>query len=251
MRKSSAILFLLFSLNVVWAKPAHTRSFDCKEAWNDILNNVKIEKIYEPLIGLCGNAFERKLGDIISTNDYLEYYDARLIMFSDLDNKNGSVCGVYSDFCLDTVGIPHYNIMNCEHSWPQSMGATGIAKSDLHHLYPAEKGMNSRRKNHPFCEVYKATWVGSDSKLGYNKAHRTCFEPPKRHRGNVARAMLYFSVRYAKSIDSEQEYFFKKWNKDDPVDFEEIIRNEKILEYQNNSNPFIDHPEFVNLIQNY
>jgi hypothetical protein len=38
------------------------------------------------------------------------------------------------------------------------------------------------------------------------------------------------------------------WHKKDPVDDFERNRNEVIYSYQNNRNPFIDYPEFVDLI---
>jgi len=39
-----------------------------------------------------------------------------------------------------------------------------------------------------------------------------------------------------------------QWHNDDPVDDFEINRNEIIYEYQENRNPFIDHPNLVNFI---
>jgi len=40
-----------------------------------------------------------------------------------------------------------------------------------------------------------------------------------------------------------------KWNEVDPPSREEKLRNERICKfYQHNRNPFIDHPEYVNLI---
>ena len=39
-----------------------------------------------------------------------------------------------------------------------------------------------------------------------------------------------------------------EWHKQDPVDSFEINRNNVIYTYQLNRNPFIDHPEYVDLI---
>jgi endonuclease I len=39
-----------------------------------------------------------------------------------------------------------------------------------------------------------------------------------------------------------------EWNEIDPADDFERNRNEVIYSYQNNRNPFIDYPEFANLI---
>lgn len=40
-----------------------------------------------------------------------------------------------------------------------------------------------------------------------------------------------------------------KWNEVDPPSREEKLRNERICKlYQHNRNPFVDHPEYANLI---
>ena len=40
-----------------------------------------------------------------------------------------------------------------------------------------------------------------------------------------------------------------KWNELDPPSHEEKLRNERVCRlYQHNRNPFVDHPEFANLI---
>jgi hypothetical protein len=39
-----------------------------------------------------------------------------------------------------------------------------------------------------------------------------------------------------------------QWHNDDPVDDFEINRNEIIYEFQENRNPFIDHPNLVNFL---
>jgi hypothetical protein len=40
-----------------------------------------------------------------------------------------------------------------------------------------------------------------------------------------------------------------EWNEVDPPSREEKLRNERICKfYQHNRNPFVDHPEYVNLI---
>ena len=41
---------------------------------------------------------------------------------------------------------------------------------------------------------------------------------------------------------------FKEWNEIDPPDEFEINLNKALFEIQGNTNPFIDHPEYINLI---
>jgi endonuclease I len=77
------------------------------------------------------------------------------------------------------------------------------------------------------------------------------FEPPTVHKGRVARALFYFSVRYDIPLDPEEEAYLKKWNAEQPVDQEEITRNEEIYKAQGNRNPFIDYPELASLIADF
>ncbi|MBL6989915.1 MAG: endonuclease [Bacteriovoracaceae bacterium] len=206
---------------------------------------------YKALRGLCGNEFKQKLKDMISTNTNLGYRRARQIMFGQLDNVEGRVCSVYSPECIQTTSIPDGNVMNCEHTWPQSLGASGIAKSDLHHLYPTNSRKNSLRGNWPFCDVEEVISGDDYSALGYNSSGAKCFEPPSGHKGNVARSMFYFSIRYGFEIEQQQEAYLRQWHQLDQIDEKETRRNEDIEVVQNNRNPFVDHPEFVSIIDDY
>lgn len=242
---------LFLSMLLLASSATFAASSDCRAVWNEILSSGELDSKYLPLKNICGTEFKSKLRKIISTNKDLGYKGARAAFFGKIDNENGEVCGVYTGKCVRTSGIPNHNVMNCEHSWPQSKGATGIAKSDIHHLYPADSKMNSRRSNHPLCEVVDATYEGYGVALGQSKFGTKCFEPPFAHKGDVARSMLYFSVRYNKELDSQQEGFFRKWHEEDPVSEKELVRNDAIERAQNNRNPFVDYPRFVYLIENF
>lgn len=194
----------------------------------------------------------------------LSYSEARKIMFGDLflqklGNDRYAVKEVYCNKTIDeTAGvgpnrIPNPEIVNCEHTWPQSKFSkefpADLQKSDLHHLFPSDMHANSTRNNHPFSELAKGKFTSAncqDSRIGTpQESNVTSFEPPKEHRGNVARAMTYFSVRYKMPIDAVQKKYFEKWNEEDPVDNDERERNEKILRIQGNRNPFVDYPELI------
>lgn len=244
-------LLLVFLITLSFSTLAATSSRDCREVWNDILSAGELPALYAPLKFLCGDEFRSKLRQVISTNRDLGYTGARKAFFSDVDNVNGVVCGVYTGRCIRTNGIPNPSDMNCEHSWPQSKGASGIAKSDINHLFPADSAMNSRRSNYPFCEVSDSSFEGMGSALGNSKYGTKCFEPPFAHKGDLSRAMIYFSIRYNKPIDQEQEEFFRKWNDEDPVSEKELNRNDAIERIQGNRNPFIDVPQFIYLIDNF
>jgi len=207
---------------------------------------------YHDLIRLNSKDFRNELKNQLRRNfRSVGYKKARQIIFGKLDNVKGTVCGVYEYKCLRTSRVPDHKIMNVEHTWPQSKGARGDAKSDLHHLYPTDSKANSRRSSFPFCDVEEVKWEGQYSKLGYNFKNRMCFEPPNEHKGNVARALFYFSIKYNMQIDRDEEEVLKRWHELDPVDEKERTRNRKISNHQGNSNAFVEHPEFVDKIANF
>lgn len=157
--------------------------------------------------------------------------------------------------------IPNNNIMNAEHTWPQSRGAGREPfRGDLHHLFPTDSRANSSRQNFPFGEVDGgAPFFGCESsKRGYIYDPVTGastgvrgFEPPNEHKGNVARALFYSAALYNKNISELEEYYLRKWHEEDPVDHNEIFRNDLIEESQGNRNPFIDFPELVERIEDF
>lgn len=244
-------VFLCLIISSVSASPTKTQKITCKATWDNILKKQKLAPLYSSLKGLCGKKFREGLWKKIATNKDLGYRPARQVMFSILDNDGGEVCGVYSTECIATTSIPDAKYFNTEHSWCQSWGATGKAKSDLHHLYPVKSRLNSKRNNYPFCEVEDATWGQDGSYFGKSFSGTTCFEPPRLHKGELARAMLYFSVRYTRPIDSEQEEFFRQWSKDQRVTSKEYYRNEGIYKHQGNRNPFVNYPGFADLILDF
>jgi len=246
------ILVCVLILIVIFSKNAFSQKFSCDASWENILQEYQLDPLYKPLVGLCDVTFRKKLWEKMATNEDLGYKTAREIMFSNLDNFEGKVCGVYSGTCILTTGIPDHTKYNTEHSWCQSWGSgSGKPKSDLHHLYPVKSNLNSRRNNFPFCEVSEVMWENYGSAFGRSYSDTTCFEPPDWHKGELARSMFYFSVRYSRPIDPEQEYFFRKWNLQFPVTDKEYNRNIDIFYFQGNKNPFVQYPEFVRLIRDF
>jgi hypothetical protein len=153
---------------------------------------------------------------------------------------------------------------NTEHSWPQSLGADELpAFSDLHHLFTADEIANTQRSNNPFGDVVDTLWEGPAVSLpggatersvrGLDAQGRMVFEPRDSRKGDIARAILYFYVRYA--LDPEfdadlsnfaiEEPTLIQWHQQDPPDTFEQQRNAMVFRAQGNRNPFIDHPEWV------
>jgi len=199
---------------------------------------------------------KNELVSIISNNNSISYEDARVELFGYIANENGQVRCVYTNewYSCSPGNTPNWNLINTEHTWPQSMGATGNAKSDLHHLFPTNSQANSIRGNYPFGEVVNASWQEGGSKKGSNISGNTVFEPRDDHKGDVARALFYFSLRYNNPSNflnsANQQMVLRDWYYDDPVSEYEIHRNDEIKDIQNKPNPFIEYPMLLDRIAN-
>jgi deoxyribonuclease I len=194
----------------------------------------------------------------------LGYSGARRVLFGELHLiKHGKGHAILDVYCEELMSarpgqIPNSNVLNAEHTWPQSRFSrqfnTGQQKSDLHALYPVLAHANSARGNIEFGDIVSP--VSSPcpaSKRGYTArgGSETFFEVPAAHKGNVARAIFYFSTRYKLPVSELEEDSLKAWHRQDPPDQAERDRNEAIFAKQKVRNPFIDHPELVELIENF
>jgi endonuclease I len=155
------------------------------------------------------------------------------------------------------------NDWNREHVWAKSHGGFGDSPpcgTDLHHIRPTDASVNSDRGNKDFANG----GVQHSEATGCYYTTYT-WEPRDEVKGDVARMIFYMMVRYEGTngepdlevvdwVNSAPEPHHGKfadmyqWHQDDPPDAFEINRNEVIYSYQNNRNPFIDHPEFLILV---
>ena len=204
----------------------------------------------------------------------LGYDKARLLMFGEMYLKQNAkeqylVKDVYceKEFTDDDFGgtktfgpglLPKSgNIINTEHTWPQSR-FTGrflreMQKSDIHHLFPSDSQMNGRRGSLRFGRIVEEVekLKCPQNKLGRNAEGEFVFEVPDSQKGNTARAIFYFATRYQMKVSPPEEETLRQWNKIDPVDEEEMIRNNAIEKAQGNRNPFIDIPDLINHINHF
>ena len=137
---------------------------------------------------------------------------------------------------------------NCEHVVPQSWFAKKEPmRGDLHHLFTCEMRCNSFRSNTPYYDFpdFEEAIRDDCGKSEHNK-----FEPSA-GKGAVARATLYFLLRYPGQVDpSPSEYEEQRiatllaWHLRHPPDEYEHHRNAAIQEKQGNRNPLIDFPEW-------
>jgi deoxyribonuclease I len=212
---------------------------------------------WDSTFDLSGEALMTQLENLVSGHNVLDYTSAREAMFEDISNVGGWVESVYTGFMLQTWTIPDHTIMNTEHTWPQSYGAEGDARSDLHHLFPCKSTINSSRGNLPFGNVVISSsgYPQGGADRGDNAQGIVVFEPRQQHKGDCARSTLYFALRYGNREGflnlADQEPVLRAWSDADIVDSWEESRNDAIETYQNNRNPFVDFPQFLERIASF
>lgn len=217
---------------------------------------------------LEGEQLLQKLKEKYKPREVLGYGTCRDVLFKETAryHQDRLTC-VYTGYAiwLDPKEDPSTNAyqkgINTEHVWPQSMGAKGQGKSDMHHLFPTREGVNSARSNYPFGEVvdeeadkwYLVDKIGGEMPTKNRDAYSELdtdfgvFEPKEDIKGDVARAMMYFQTMYNnqsgfnKNFFSKQKAVLLEWHKSDPVDAFEAHRNQFIAKYQSGKvNPFIE-----------
>lgn len=141
---------------------------------------------------------------------------------------------------------------NCEHVVPQSwFNKREPMRGDLHHLFACETRCNSFRGNIPYYDFPALEEAAMDF---CGKRNNDKFEPVG-GKGAVARASLYFLLRYpgqvgnsAHEMQKDRLAILLEWHKQNPPDSYEKHRNMAIFDKQGNRNPFIDHPKWANEI---
>ena len=165
------------------------------------------------------------------------------------------------------------NSWNREHIWPKSHGfpdEDDNAYTDVHNLKPCDRSVNSSRGTKDF------DYGGNQhSEASQCLTDSDSWEPSDSVKGDIARILFYMTVRYDPGYDHNNNSFdlelvdyttpgnndpilgklssLIQWHNDDPVDDFEINRNEIIFGFQENRNPFVDHPNLVNFLwgENY
>ena len=228
---------------------------------------------YNNATGKTGSELKTALHDIIKGHHVVSY-GGLLNAFAYTDCKpNGKIWDIYSniEYSLSTGLCGDYeqegDCWNREHTWPQSwFNESTTPRSDLFHVYPTDGYVNGQRSNYPYGEVNNPIYTsGNGSKLGpcvTTGYTGRVFEPIDEYKGDIARSYFYMSVRYSGEDDdwgssnmtNKSEILpwamtmLLRWSDEDPVSDKEIARNNAVYGYQNNRNPFIDHPEYARMI---
>ncbi|MCR5786131.1 MAG: endonuclease [Acholeplasmatales bacterium] len=217
--------------------------------------------------------FRENLSELIN-KDFVHYtykkaYDILNETDVDPDNENNVIC-MYSGKSIKNTDHSSITGFNREHTWAKSHGfgnqktyETSNPWCDVHHLRATWCNINSTRNNSDFYEFGPDETYKEMFGCKYNDTH---FEPRDEVKGDVARMMFYMATMYgfdgkfnlsltndSTTASSDGNGVFGnldtlvKWSLEDPVSSTEIHRNNVAYKYQKNRNPYIDHPELVQI----
>ncbi|MBC8042099.1 MAG: endonuclease, partial [Rhizobacter sp.] len=219
--------------------------------------------------GQTGQTLINNLRAAYKPNTTLGYSRATDTLYGRLYNVSGKVKCVYTGYELpvspndgNPSGTAYQNGagINCEHTWPQSRGAQQEPmKSNMHHLFPTRVDANADRGNLPFAEIpdnetnrwYRLASQQSTIPAAFIDEYsewktNTSFETREDHKGNVARAIIYFYTMYGDLASTDQSFFTQQettmgaWHALDQVDSSEYSRTNRIAANQDGkANPFI------------
>ena len=234
---------------------------------------------YAPAAGLKGKALKTALYNIIKGQKTYPYTSSSetdvwdILKETDRDTANpDNVILFYTGRSVNAA--QEYNNRkgwSREHVWAKSRGNFGTnppAGTDVNNLRPADISVNSTRNNRWYDTCSVMVYDNGVATGSYKSDTRWVWQPRKEVIGDAARMIFYMATRYEgengepdlQIIDylpsdkrSKEPLFamlhtLLKWNTEDPVDNFERHRNDVVYSYQHNRNPFIDHPEYVQLI---
>ena len=234
--------------------------------------SVNLPTYYAAAVGQSGSELKAALNSILRGHVRLTYsqvWDAISYTDEDPANSNNVILLYAGRSEAKTFRAGQSNSLdawNREHVWAKSHGfpnESQYAYTDIHHLRPADVSINSSRGNKDFDIGGTALTEAPE-----NKTDSDSFEPRSAVKGDVARMMFYMDVRYeggdetgtpdlvlrnvaptgSTSPEMGKLCVLLQWHLQDPVDSFETRRNNRIYEWQQNRNPFIDNPQWAQSI---
>lgn len=277
-RLSLSVMFLL-SVLVLWAQDQSVLSY------------------YQAADGKKGAELKTAFFQIISPHEVQSYTPGVWNAINSYDIRpDGKIWDIYSGISnftpkddqdkgeeIDEEGV----VYNREHAMPKSWFNEGSKATDypmytdLHHLFPTDRYVNTMRSNYPYGEIDPSTKPTKQSADGFSKfgicdpaigytvvnGKARVFEPNDEYKGDLARVYFYMATAYesyknekgadrspkdwkSDMLTSDIYPFFTdwalkmllRWAAEDPVSEKEIKRNEAIYGIQKNRNPFVDYP---------
>lgn len=268
MKRSIFTLYILFSSSVLLAQGNYYNSLDSnrrcqnlKDALYTLINTGAASLTYEQAFNFMADY------DIININGENFIWD----VYS--HNPNGAQPYTYKpgNKCNNETGGGSEGICwNREHIFPSSwFAAENPMYGDFHNLLPADGYVNNQRSSNPIGKVATANYTSRNgSKRGSSAVTGVSgivFEPIDEYKGDIARILLYMSVRYADKFSTwsstefnrvkgtdklsgyKKEYLdmLLQWHEQDPPSQKEKDRNNRVFARQGNRNPFVDFPQFA------
>ncbi|MCF2859173.1 ExeM/NucH family extracellular endonuclease [Pseudoalteromonas sp. SMS1] len=231
-------------------------------------SNYDYNTYYASAIGKVGSELENALSQIARQGQqrmtYSQVWDA--LKYTDEDPNNPSnvllfYTGRSQDKNTNGGGTTDWNR---EHSWPKSHGFPSEGQygyTDIHHLRPTDVKVNSTRSSKDYDDGGNPV----DNAPG-NFTDSDSFEPRDAVKGDTARMMFYMAVRYdgtdggmpdlelVNNISASSSPTLgvlcnlMDWHREDTIDQLELDRHQRIVEQQGNRNPFVDNPEFAEIL---
>ena len=252
---------------------------------------------YQAADGKKGAELKTALFQIISPHEVQSYTPGVWNAINSYDIRpDGKIWDIYSGISnftpkddqdkgvdIDEEGV----VYNREHAMPKSWFNEGSNATDypmytdLHHLFPTDRYVNTMRSNYPYGEIDPSTKPTKQSADGFSKfgicdpaigytmvnGKARVFEPNDEYKGDLARVYFYMATCYeaykteggkdrspknwkSDMLTSDIYPFFTdwalkmllRWAAEDPISEKEIKRNEAIYDIQKNRNPFVDYP---------
>jgi len=231
---------------------------------------------YDAAAGLTGTPLKATLNDIIQDHVEFPYTSSGtdvwdILKETDKDTLNpNNVILLYTGWTMNAAAEYDNGAgWNREHVWPQSHGDfntnVGIG-TDVHALRPCDVSVNSARNNRWFAECSTPYLDGGVPTGCFTSSTEWVWKPRDEVKGDVARMIFYMATRYEGEngeLDLELIDYLPtdnnsplplhaklsdlyQWHLEDPVSDWERNRNDIIYyNYQQNRNPYIDHPEYA------
>ncbi len=232
---------------------------------------------YDNVDLLEGAALKTALYKIIAKHDTLSYGNLWTAFKTTDLRDNGTIWDIYSQLTAFEPGNDQcgsYKVegdcYNREHTFPKSwFGNATPMYTDLMHLLPTDGKVNSERSNLPYGETdgenFKSS--GGYSKVGYSTIDGysgLVFEPADEYKGDLARIYFYMATAYEDKVANWSSPMLNgtifpafapwalnmllSWAANDPVSQKEIDRNNAVYSIQGNRNPYVDYPDFADLV---
>ena len=215
-----------------------------------------------------GEELKDALNDIISNHTVYSYFFSKEIFkLSDADPNNpANIIQIYTGKSWPNSDYGNGgDQLNREHVWAKSHGNFGDMQpmdGDVHNLKPSDASVNIDKSN---LDYDNGGTQHPEATGCYYSANN--WEPRDEDKGDVARIIFYMDTRYQGEngeinltvVDEVNTYpepehgklsTLLQWNLMDPPDAFERNRNNVIYSFQHNRNPFIDNPQFAELIWN-